>query len=58
MGNIWNMCLETWQAYWGEAGHIFLFLLGLLYLMIRKKEQNGGSKEKRIDGEVHYEQTA
>lgn len=39
MGNIWNMCLETWRAYWGEAGHIFLFLLGLLYLMVRKKER-------------------
>ena len=31
---------------------------GAFGMMIRKKEQNGGSKEKRIDGEVHYEQTA
>ncbi len=31
---------------------------GAFGMMIRKKEQNGDSKEKRIDGEVHYEQTA
>ena len=25
-GRIWEMSLKTWQAYWGDGGHVYLFL--------------------------------
>ena len=40
-GRIWEMSLKTWQAYWGDGGHVYLFLLCLLILFFLKKNAGG-----------------
>lgn len=36
---IWEMSVKTWQAYWGEGWHVYLFLLCLAAILFLKRSK-------------------